>query len=207
MRSPLFLTPQPWTLLVLLAFGCTSKDSEDDTSTAIDCSALTANAGPDQAIGVGDTVTLDGSGSVVCLTDGRTYTWSFESTPTDSAIDESALSDNKSATATSVEFTPDIAGDYVLARVVSDGEENSGSDIVVISVSSTDSAPIADCGGDKAGKRCRWTAPRRLTPKAPSSSIAGPSPALRAARACRAPASSTGQSRWPTSCRTATASS
>lgn len=152
MRSPLFLTPQPWTLLVLLAFGCTSKDSEDDTSTAIDCSALTANAGPDQAIGVGDTVTLDGSGSVVCLTDGRTYTWSFESTPTDSAIDESALSDNKSATATSVEFTPDIAGDYVLALVVSDGEENSGSDIVVISVSSTDSAPIADCGGDKAGK-------------------------------------------------------
>lgn len=142
-------------LLCLLATawtaGCDVENKIDDSSADETCDLPTSSAGPDQSVALGTTVTLDGTGSSVCQTEDRTYAWTFESVPTDSAIDDSALSDNKSATATSVTFTPDVSGDYVLSLLVSDGENTSAADIVVITVSSTDSAPIADCGGDKTG--------------------------------------------------------
>lgn len=143
-------------LVFALMAGCgieTDKVSPiDDTSGGGgDCERPLANAGADQTVSLGTTVTVDGSGSTVCRTEDRAYTWTFEAVPTDSAIDETALSDNESATAIAVAFTPDVPGDYVLSLKVSDGEHNSASDLVVITVTSEDAPPVADCGDNKAG--------------------------------------------------------
>jgi len=75
------------------------------------------------------------------------HSWSFESVPTDSVIDEAALTDNNTeAAATS--FIPDVAGTYVLSLVVSDDLESSAPDIVVVDVTPGDAPPTADAGPD-----------------------------------------------------------
>lgn len=156
MAVPLFRSALISTLAVAFLGGCVIETDKlnviDDSGGAGSCESPTANAGPDQTVSLGTTVTVDGSGSTVCLTDAHNYTWAFEAVPTDSTIDESALSDNKSATAVTVAFTPDVPGDYVLSLQVSDGEHTSPSDLVVITVTSEDLPPVADCGSNTAGK-------------------------------------------------------
>lgn len=137
-------------------YGCTieNKPSATDasgTDTASACSTLVANAGPDQTVTLGTTLTVDGSASTVCPTADRTFTWTFEAVPTDSAVTEDALSENGTSTAEAVAFTPDVPGDYVLSLVVSDGASNSAPDLVVLTVTAEDDPPIADCGGNLAG--------------------------------------------------------
>lgn len=153
-----FLRTSLLSSLVLGALaGCTMETDKltpvDDTNGGgEDCDVPVANAGPDQTVELGTTVTVDGAGSTVCQTDARSYKWTFEAVPTDSSVDEGSLSDNESATAVAVAFTPDVPGDYVLSLQVSDGEHNSAPDLVVITVTSDDAPPVADCGDDVAGK-------------------------------------------------------
>lgn len=155
MSSPIFPNARAMSFLVLLA-ACNGIENEpkpvDDTGGgAEECERPVANAGADQAVTLGDAATLDGSASTVCLTDDRTWSWSFEAVPTDSAIDDSAFSDNKTMTASAVAFTPDVPGDYVISLVVSDGEKTSTPDFVVVTVVAEDAPPIADCGSNVAG--------------------------------------------------------
>ncbi len=156
MAVPLLRSALLSTLALGLLGGCTIETDKvtpiDDSGAGGDCESPMANAGADQTVSLGTTVTVDGSGSAVCKTDALTYTWSFEAVPTDSAIDETALSDNGSATAVAVAFTPDVPGDYVLSLVVSDGEHGSPADLVVITVTSDDAPPVADCGDDQDGE-------------------------------------------------------
>lgn len=138
------------TLLVLsmgsLFAGCTIENTpsgSDKGTTA--CDDIAANAGADQDIALGTIATLDGSGSTDCDA-ALTYTWAFESVPTDSTVDETGLSDNKTTTAETVAFTPDVPGDYVLSLEVTDGTNRSSPDLVVVTVTADDAPPIADCG-------------------------------------------------------------
>ena len=85
-----------------------------------------ANAGPDQSVYVGSTVTLDGSGSSDADGDPLTYTWTLQSSPAGSAAE---LVD---AGTVAPSFTPDVAGDYVVNLTVSDGESSSNTDSVKI---------------------------------------------------------------------------
>lgn len=156
MAVPLFRSALISTVACALLAGCEVEYDKvtpsGDSGTGANCESPVANAGPDQTVSLGTTVTVDGSGSEVCQTDAHTYSWAFEAVPTDSAIDETALSDNKSATAVAVAFTPDVPGDYVLSLQVSDGEHSSPSDLVVITVTSDDAPPVADCGDNMAGE-------------------------------------------------------
>lgn len=144
-------------LLLFALFGCeientpqgTDKGSGEDTGSG--CELPVSNAGPDQTVTLGTTVTVDGSGSTVCATDSITYTWTFEAVPTDSTVTEDSLSENGTSTAIAVAFTPDFPGDYVLSLVVSDGDKSSAPDLVVVTVTSEDEPPVADCGGNQAG--------------------------------------------------------
>lgn len=129
--------------------GC-SNDKDGDSAGA--CDAPTAAAGADIAAALGDTVTLDGSGSSVCqlyVNEGTAqYSWAFETVPAGSAIDVSALSDNNSPSASAPSFLPDVEGDYVLALTINDPAVESSPDLVVVSVQSGDLPPIANCGED-----------------------------------------------------------
>lgn len=157
LASPRSMSP----LLVVALFGCTALSgctienkpgtTDGSSDTASTCDTLTANAGPDQTVTLGTTLTVDGSGSTVCTSADRSFTWTFEAVPTDSAVTEDALSDNASSTAEAVAFTPDVPGDYVMSLVVSDGEHTSAPDLVVLTVTAEDDPPVADCGGNQAG--------------------------------------------------------
>ncbi len=91
-----------------LFIGCNNEEEEPEPQ-----SVLTADAGEDQAVNVGDEVTLDGTGSSDSEGNPFSYSWSFVSTPDGSTA---ALSDATSATPT---FTPDVAGEYVIELTIS----------------------------------------------------------------------------------------
>jgi hypothetical protein len=111
-----------------------STESEPQTSTN---TAPLANAGSDQTVNQGDTVTVDGSASSDADGDSLAYIWVLDSTPAGS----SANLQNQSAVSAS--FIVDIAGNYVISLQVNDGTVNSQSDTVTISVG-TDGVDITD---------------------------------------------------------------
>jgi RHS repeat-associated protein len=100
-----------------------------------------ANAGPDQTVAVGTTVTLDGSGSSDPDGDALTFRWAFLTRPAGSAA---ALSDPAAVRPT---FQVDRPGAYVVLLIVSDGAFDSAPDTV--QVSTQDSPPVANAGPDQ----------------------------------------------------------
>jgi hypothetical protein len=99
-----------------------------------------ARAGDDRAAAVGQTVTLDGSGSTDADGDPLTYHWSFMSRPRRS---RATLANSTSISPT---FLVDIPGRYVVRLVVRDGQGR-GIDVVNIDVPNT--APVANAGPDQ----------------------------------------------------------
>jgi chitinase len=99
--------------------------------------APAASAGPDRQAMPGDTVTLDGSGTGDGDADNLTYHWSLISRPPGSTASLS----NESASAPT--FTPDAYGTYVAILVVSDGEDSSLPDDVIVRVGAT--GPTGTC--------------------------------------------------------------
>jgi hypothetical protein len=97
----------------------------------------TANAGPNQTVHEGSTVTLDGSGSSAPSGLGPlTYAWSFGSTPANS---KAVLSD---PAAVKPSFTVDLTGDYVVQLIVTDSA-GVASTPSSVTISTTNSPPIA----------------------------------------------------------------
>ncbi|RLC34233.1 hypothetical protein DRH14_03420 [Candidatus Shapirobacteria bacterium] len=101
-----------------------------------------ANAGEDQAVYVGDMVTLDGSSSSDADGDILSFIWAFTAMPQGS---QASLSDVNSVNPT---FVVDVPGIYVVSLMVNDGTVDSVSDTV--SISTINVAPIADGGSDQA---------------------------------------------------------
>ncbi len=100
-----------------------------------------ANAGPNGNARVGETITLDGSGSVDLDGDPLTYRWELTNKPIDSAT----LLMNEAAVDPS--FVPDQPGIYGLRLFVNDGTVESAPDSVIYSVSGDGvELPIADAG-------------------------------------------------------------
>jgi len=85
-----------------------------------------ADAGPDQAVAVGDTVSLDGTGSTDPDGLSITFTWSFVSQPLGSSA---TLSDPTSPTP---DFDADVAGTYLVQLIVNDGTDDSAPETVSI---------------------------------------------------------------------------
>lgn len=99
-----------------------------------------ADAGTDVKAFVGDTVTLDGSGSVDTDDDNLTYQWSLVKPSGSNA----SLSN---PTAVKPWFVMDVSGNYEAQLVVID--ENLASDTDAVRISSQNSAPVADAGPDQ----------------------------------------------------------
>ncbi|MGH8593310.1 MAG: PKD domain-containing protein [Gammaproteobacteria bacterium] len=100
-----------------------------------------ANAGPDQSVAVGATVTLDGSGSSDADGNPLSFRWSLVSAPNTSLA---SLSD---AAAAKPSFVADKPGEYTVRLIVNDGQADSTADTVI--VSTRNRAPVASAGGDQ----------------------------------------------------------
>jgi hypothetical protein len=137
-----FTVDKAGTYVVSLIVNDGTVDSAADTVTISTLnSAPVANAGLDQSVYVGNTVTLDGSGSSDVDGNALSYSWSFTSMPAGSTA---ALNDTTSANPT---FTVDKAGTYVASLIVNDGTVNSAPDTITISTINV--APVADAGSDQ----------------------------------------------------------
>ena len=134
--------------------ACDGSSNKDDTGVNNGCTLPLSGAGGDLTINLGEAATLDGSASEWCAetSDSLTFIWSFIQTPPDSVVDETSLSDNRTNTAITPVFTPDVKGDYVLSLQLTDDNGESNEDIVVVTVTAGDEPPIADCGGPYTGE-------------------------------------------------------
>jgi hypothetical protein len=101
--------------------------------------APTANAGVDQDVNVGSTVTLNGTGSTDPDSNTLTYHWS-QTSGTSVTL--------SSTTAASPTFTASTVGTLKFQLVVNDGTVSSTADTVTIRVLAQNNAPVANAGPD-----------------------------------------------------------
>ena len=140
--SPTLVIDEPGLYTVRLIVNDGTVDSAQDTVTiSTTNSAPVANAGPDQAALVTQTVTLDGSASSDVDGDPLTYAWSFSSKPAGSTTTLT------NPTSVNPSFTIDEPGTYIVQLIVNDGTVDSAADHVHISTEN--SAPVANAGPDQ----------------------------------------------------------
>ena len=140
--SPTFIADQPGDYVAQLVVSDSVSDSEpDQIVVSTENSTPIANAGPDQTVDVGATVTLDGTSSMDADGDALTFSWSLVSVPAGS------LATLDDTTAPRPTFVADVSGDYVVQLITSDGEASSSPDTVTVSAGN--SRPVAEAGPDQ----------------------------------------------------------
>jgi parallel beta-helix repeat protein len=122
------------TLVVTDEFGAASDP--DSVTVSFDNIQPVADAGADQSVMAGDTVSLDGSGSTDTNGDLLTYSWSFVSKPAGS------LAKFTNPTLAQPSFVTDEPGDYVVSLVVNDGFVDSDAANVTITAISHEQEAI-----------------------------------------------------------------
>ncbi len=125
-----------WTLELVVHDG--ELSSSPDTVVVIAATgnrSPIAHAGADVTVGIGETVTLDGTGSSDPDGDSLNYAWSIDTKPSGSTA---TITGDTQARPT---FGPDRPGDYEISLVVSDGAVQSPLDRVV--VTATEPRPTA----------------------------------------------------------------
>jgi hypothetical protein len=139
--NPSFFADRPGVYLIEVAVNDALSVSTDEVQVLVAAAneGPVANAGPDQTVGVGDRVVLNGSGSYDPDGDPLEFTWTLTATPSGS----SAALD--STTTALPQFTADQAGVYVIELTVSDGVDRSPTDQVVITASEATDTGCFSC--------------------------------------------------------------
>ena len=137
-----------YTLSLTVNDGQVNSSADTVTVTAQTANtnqAPSAAAGSDQNVTVGASVNLDGSASTDADGDSLSYSWVFNSVPNGS---NASLNGADTATPS---FIADVAGNYVVALVVNDGQTNSSTDTVTITAQAVENntQPSANAGNDK----------------------------------------------------------
>ncbi|NND36129.1 MAG: hypothetical protein HKN81_03245 [Gammaproteobacteria bacterium] len=139
---PTFTADAPGSYIAELIVNDGEIDSGADSVTInTRNSAPVADAGPDQSVAVGVTVTLDGSGSSDVDGDRLTYSWSLSRVPAGSAATLSATD------VVQPTFMVDVRGRYEARLIVSDGTTES--DPAVVEITTLNTVPVADAGDDR----------------------------------------------------------
>ncbi|WP_289781779.1 PKD domain-containing protein [Ornithinimicrobium faecis] len=133
--QPGFVADVAGTYSAILTVNDGTTDSPADTVTITITHRPVADAGGDQAVIAGATVTLDGTGSTDPDGDTLTYAWSLTD-PDGSGVE---LSDPQAAEPT---FTATEVGDYTATLTVTDGQWTSTPDTITITAS-PNQAPVA----------------------------------------------------------------
>jgi hypothetical protein len=129
--------PGSYVLQLIVNDGFTNSAPDTMTITTLN-SPPVANAGPDQTVTVGSTVTLNGSSSSDVDGNPLTFAWSLTTRPAGSA----AVISNPAAVMPT--FAADVAGQYIAQLIVNDGTVNSAPDTVIVNTGN--SPPIANAG-------------------------------------------------------------
>jgi len=115
------------TFFLLSACGGGGSSSQPEAPPVISTNnAPIANAGNDQAVSTGSSVSLDGSGSSDSDGDSINYNWSFSSVPSGS------IAAIENANTQTPAFTTDLDGTYVIELTVDDGQLTSTADSVTV---------------------------------------------------------------------------
>lgn len=122
---------------LVVSDGC-GASTPDTVAIAAANRAPVAAAGPDRSIPLGVAATVNGAGSIDPDGDALTFEWTLTTRP------EGSAATLPGGTSSSRAFTPDVAGDYVLTLVVTDGVLTSAPDTVKLTA--TNLAPVADAG-------------------------------------------------------------
>lgn len=121
-----------YTITLLVGDGTDLSTVDEMVVTAVAANGVpVANAGPDQSVQTGATVTLSGGASSDPEGDPLNFQWTLTSKPDGSAA---ALDD---ATLVTPQFVADVDGDYVAQLIVTDGVTASVADTVVVTASAT----------------------------------------------------------------------
>ncbi len=121
--------------------GALEDSDEVEITVTSENSGPVANAGSDQTVTTGDTVSVDGSGSSDPEGDTLAYVWTLSSRPGGSVA---ALSAPNTPNPT---FVADIAGNYELSLTVSDGTGYSTSDTLRVRAADASSGSSSSgCG-------------------------------------------------------------
>lgn len=150
--SPTFMPDRVGTYIVSLTVNDGKVDSASDSVivTITEPENLpVANAGADMTIAQGETATLSGVGSFDPQGRVLTYAWTLVDKPAASAV--TTLSGAETSAAT---FVPDARGIYTANLVVNNGLAASVGDAVVVTVTGTDGAPVANAGEDQLVEDC-----------------------------------------------------
>ncbi|GAA0209104.1 hypothetical protein GCM10009123_15700 [Kangiella japonica] len=145
LAAPTFVADVEGTYEAELIVDDGSVNSSADAVTVVAVKANTApiaNAGIEQSVKAGASVTLDGSASLDVDGDPINYEWAIISAPATS----SASLD--STTSVDPSFTADVEGTYTIQLIVNDGSVKSNADTVVVIAASANSKPVADAGAD-----------------------------------------------------------
>ncbi|MEQ3695878.1 MAG: PKD domain-containing protein [Pseudomonadales bacterium] len=128
-----------YVLELVVSDGTNSSTPDQVTVSDMNLKPL-ADAGVDQAYIVGSTITLDATKSSDPDGDMLSFAWQIVSAPASSA---SVIAQDTSANA---QFTPDVAGDYILGVVVSDGQLDSS--LSTVTLRQSGHRPVANAGLD-----------------------------------------------------------
>ena len=137
--KPTFIADKPGNYIVQLIVNDGSRDSSPATVViSTQNSQPVANAGANQTVKTGQTVTLDGSVSNDVDGDPLTYAWSFVSVPAGSAATLT------NPTAVNPTFVSDQKGSYVVQLVVNDGHVDSLP--AQVTINDVNTPPVANAG-------------------------------------------------------------
>ena len=144
--KPTFRTDVSGTYVATLIVNDGKVDSVAAATTVTVSSANSdpiANAGANQNVVLGSTVTLDGTNSSDANRDQLSYRWVMMSKPSTSAA---VLANATSAKPT---FLADVLGTYVITLIVNDGKVDSTTVATTVTVSSANVAPVANAGANQ----------------------------------------------------------
>lgn len=132
-------------LLLPLALAACGQDEECVYTRPV--AVITSDA---EEVRTNQDVVLSADESVVACNREHTYSWTFQSVPDGSAVNDARWQANNTQNAATQTINPDEPGTYVIKLSIFDGIQNSVEVVYVLEVDADNLPPVAEAGPDQA---------------------------------------------------------